>query len=100
MRFPISKYNLCYLQVQSDLEHKINAIMEKLSSIEESRHQQQPQSHLAATTESYGHMHELQSRLDEVTQLRLKQLEKMQEKQMEWQVRKICKLKAINIHID
>ena len=37
-------------------------------------------------TDTYGQMHELQSRLDEVTQLRLKHMERMQEQQMDWQV--------------
>ncbi|XP_072032286.1 uncharacterized protein [Amphiura filiformis] len=70
------------VKVQSDLEHKMNAIMEKLSSLEESRHQSQP--HLSA---SQGYMHELQNKLEEVTQSRLNQLERMQERQMEWQAK-------------
>ena len=52
--------------------------------MEESRHHHTP---VGVPSETYGYMHEMQSKLDEITQLRLRQLERMQEQQMEWQVR-------------
>ena len=82
-------FNNIVFQAQTDLETKMDTMMEKLVLLQEltNRGQQHTaaEQHTAAVTNS-NQGGELQKTLDEVMNKRLQHLEKIQDRQMEWQV--------------
>ncbi|XP_038047017.1 protein TALPID3-like [Patiria miniata] len=83
------------VKAQSDLESKMDAMLAKLAHLHEmsdraqqsqaEQQQQQKQQEVTAVSQLSDKAGELQSQLDEAINKRLQQLEKMQERQMEWQ---------------
>ncbi|XP_077992540.1 protein TALPID3-like [Glandiceps talaboti] len=64
------------LKAQSDLEAKMEAIMAKLSSLDEARQRAEQQQHVQ-------HVKDLEKQVDELTQMRLKHLEDLQKQQLQ-----------------